>query len=75
MYCPFCAKEMQHGILSGDGRSNVTFSAGDKKTGWFDRLTGKEKVTAADYTLATFTIKADYCPFCRKMIFDTGVTE
>ena len=32
MNCPFCGKEMQKGILSGDGRSALTWKAGEKKT-------------------------------------------
>ena len=73
MNCPFCGKEMQQGILSGDGRSAVTFKPGEKKTGWFDRFIGIDKLTAAKYNLTTFTIEADYCPGCKKMIFDTDI--
>ena len=73
MNCPFCGKEMQHGILSGDGRSAVTFKPGEKKTGWFDRLIGIDKLTAAKYTLTAFMIDADYCPGCKKMVFDTDI--
>ena len=73
MNCPYCGKEMQQGILSGDGRSAVTFKAGDKKTGAFDRFIGIGKVTAAKSSLTTFTIEADYCPACKKMIFDTDI--
>ncbi len=73
MKCPYCNNEMIAGILSGDGRSNVTFKPGEKKTGGFDRLLGIGKVTAAKHTLATFTIDADYCPVCKKMIFDTDI--
>ena len=64
---------MQHGILSGDGRSAVTFKPGNKKTGGFDRFLGINKLTAAKYTLTAFTIDADYCPDCKKMIFDTEI--
>ena len=73
MICPFCEKEMQQGILSGDGRQAVTWKAGSSKTGAFDRLFGIGKVTAAEYTLTTFSIEAQYCPGCKKMIFDTGI--
>ena len=75
MKCPFCGKEMQSGILSGDGRSKVTWKAGDRKTGGLARLFGIGKVTAADYSLATFSIRSDYCDDCGKMIFDTYVEE
>ncbi len=73
MDCPFCGREMQQGILSGDGRSNVTFKPGEKKTGEFDRFLGIGKVTAARHGLSTFTIDADYCTYCKKMIFDTEI--
>lgn len=73
MKCPYCGKEMQKGILSGDGRSNVTWKAGDKKTGEFDRFIGIGKITAAKHTLTTFTIEAEYCIYCKKMIFDTEI--
>lgn len=73
MKCPYCGKEMQKGILSGDGRANVTWKAGEKKTGEFDRLIGIGKVTAAKHTLTTFTIEAEYCIYCKKMIFDTEI--
>ena len=73
MTCPFCGKEMQKGILSGDGRSAVTWKAGDKKTGGFDRFIGIGKLTAARYSLTAFTIDADYCTSCKKMIFETDI--
>ena len=31
MICPFCGKEMEKGILSGDGRSKVRWKAVEKK--------------------------------------------
>ena len=64
---------MQQGVLSGDGRSAVTFKAGEKKTGAFDHFIGIDKLTAAKYTLTTFTIDADYCIYCKKMIFETDI--
>ena len=73
MICPFCNKEMQSGILSGDGRSALTWKAGEKKTGGFDRFLGIGKLTAAKHTLTTFTIETDYCPSCKKMIFETDI--
>ena len=72
--CPYCGKEMQKGILSGDGRSKVTWKPGNTKAGFMDKLVGSYTVTATSMTLTTFTIDAYYCPACRKMIFDTDIT-
>ncbi len=73
MKCPFCENEMQKGILSGDGRSAVTWKAGEEQTGFFDRFLGIGRVTAAKHTLAHFAIEANYCHACKKMIFDTDI--
>ncbi len=75
MNCPFCGKEMLKGILSGDGRSAVSWKQGDSKAGLMDRIVGSGMVTAAKRSLATFTIESFFCPDCRKMIFDTDVTK
>ncbi len=75
MNCPYCGKEMEKGILSGDGRSNVTWNPGNKKSGGFDRFLGIGKVTAAKHSLTLFFIEAYYCSECRKMIFDTDITK
>ena len=40
MICPFCGKEMEKGILSGDGRCKVRWKAGDKKADFWDALSG-----------------------------------
>ena len=74
MNCPFCGKEMQKGILSGDGRSPVTWKQGDRKTGFIEQMVGTGTVTAAKRNLVSFRIEAWYCPDCHKMIFDTDVT-
>lgn len=75
MKCPFCGKEMQKGILSGDGRSAVTWKAGEQKTGFAERLLGAGKLSAAKYTLTAFSIEAYYCCACKKMIFDTDIEK
>ena len=74
MTCPFCGKEMTHGFISGDGRSGVYWNEGDTKRTLTDKLVGIGKLTAAKYTLATFRIESDYCPACKKMIFDTDIS-
>ena len=75
MLCPYCGREMKVGILSGDGRSPVTWKQGEKKAGIMDAIVGSGTVTAARRTLTTFTIESWYCPDCKKMIFDTEVTR
>ena len=75
MICPFCGKEMQKGILSGDGRSGVNWKQGERKAGLLDRIVGEGKVTAAKGSLVAFTIESYFCPGCRKMIFDTDITK
>ena len=56
MICPFCGNEMVKGILSGDGRSPVVWKQGDKKTSTIDKIVGIGTVTAAQRTLASFTM-------------------
>lgn len=43
MICPFCGKEMEQGALSGDGRSNVWWETGEKRS-VRDLLAGKGMV-------------------------------
>ena len=75
MQCPYCGQEMQQGILSGDGRANVCWKAGEKKAGWFESAMGTGKLTAVKYTPASFRIEAHFCSRCRKMILETDVRE
>ena len=75
MTCPICGKEMTHGTITGDGRSGVYWNVPDVKTSLFDKLAGIGKITAANYTLTTFTIEADYCSTCHKMMFDTDISH
>ncbi len=73
MQCPYCGKEMLKGILSGDGRSNVCWKAGEDKTGWADSFLGKGKLTNVKHTLTSFSIETYFCAPCKKMIFDTDI--
>ena len=75
MTCPYCGKQMLKGILSGDGRSPVTWKQGEKMAGVIDRIVGSGVVTAAKRTLTMFTIETWFCPSCKKMVFDTDVTR
>ena len=67
MICPFCGKEMEKGILSGDGRSRVRWKAGDKKANLSDTLIDSGRVTAVSYTLASFTVESYFCAACKKI--------
>ena len=75
MLCPYCQKEMQRGIVSGDGRSKVYFNPSDKPKSLMDKLDGSGKLTAIKYTLATFRVEANYCDSCKKMIIDTDLSK
>lgn len=72
MKCPYCNAEMHHCTITGDGRSKVRWEQEGEKAALLDRLTGKGELDAR-YTLASFSIPADYCPACRKMIFSTEI--
>lgn len=74
MKCPFCNEEMHPGIMSGDGRSKVYWEPLGEKLGIMDKLVGKGMVDA-EYSLAKFSIKTDYCVYCKKMIFDTDIAK
>ena len=73
MLCPYCGKEMKRGIMSGDGRQGITWKEGEKPAGFIDKLCGEGIVTVAKWKLTQFTIEADFCPDCKKMIIDTDV--
>ena len=73
MKCPYCGGAMQKGVISGDGRSRVCWKAGERVT-FLDKINGLGKIKAAKYTLAVFSIEADYCFTCKKMIFETDIS-
>lgn len=74
MNCPYCEKEMEKGVISGDGRSGVYWKAGEKRAGFMDKLGGEGRLNAVKYSLAVFEIDAYYCRECKKMIFDTELS-
>ena len=75
MKCPYCDKEMQKGIISGDGRSVVYWKSGDKKANLWDKIAETGRIKAVKYSLAVFTIEAYYCEACKKMIFETDISK
>lgn len=74
MKCPFCENEMQLGLITGDGRSTVHWTPEGEKLGVLASMVGKGRIDA-DYTLTKFSIKANYCSKCKKMIFDTDISN
>lgn len=75
MVCPFCGSEMYSGILHGDGRCAVRWEGDGDKTPLLEQMLGKCRVDAAKYSFGRFSIRADYCLSCKKMIFDTGIED
>lgn len=76
MQCPYCHQEMQAGTIAGDGRGGKLYwQLEGEKASFFDKLSGTRQIEAAKYTLASFTIEANYCPACKKMIFETDISK
>lgn len=76
MKCPYCDQEMQQGEILADPRGGMVFQQEGQKIGFFDGLAGVGRIEAARGSGWTKTrIPADYCPRCKKMIFDTEVTK
>ena len=76
MICPYCSNEMIAGNLNGDGRGGVYWKEGARHSSVLDKICGKGKLTAAEYTaFSRFRIESHYCPRCKKIIIDTEVTK
>lgn len=76
MKCPYCDGEMQHGKLSGDGRSRVRFVREGEKLSWAETFVGVNTVTTNNGSglgFWKFNIDGDYCEKCRKIILDAEV--
>lgn len=76
MRCPYCSKEMTDGNLSGDGRSPLIFSPGDKRMPFFEMIGGTGRLTAANGgAWSGIRVKAYFCRDCQKSIIDTDVVK
>lgn len=76
MKCPFCQEEMTAGVMSGDGRSRVYWESSEEKVSAMNKVFGgKGLVESVSYSFTKFKLNADYCPHCKKMIIDTGVSQ
>lgn len=76
MLCPYCNKEMTDGNLSGDGRSSLLFSPGDKRMPFSEMIGGTGRLTAAQSGVwSGIRVKANFCRPCKKIIIDTDVVK
>lgn len=80
MKCPFCAGEMQSGIIKFDGRAPLRWISEDTpKSGldrFWDALGGVGTLTAGQCSIwGAGELQADYCVTCKKMIFETNITK
>ena len=73
--CPYCQKEMQEGMIIGDGRNKVRWEAANKKMGIIEKMITDKGCLEANYTLAHFQIEANYCAACGKIIIDNHIKE
>ena len=81
MNCPFCAGQMQSGVLRYDGKAALRWIPGDTPKSaadrFWDALGGVGMLTAGHGTwgFGTGKIQADYCAACKKMIFETDIVK
>jgi hypothetical protein len=75
MNCPWCEREMQAGIITGDSRSKVRFQPEGVKYSFGDLLSGTGLLTAARYGWFYQGTPAHFCRHCKKMVIDTDVTK
>lgn len=80
MKCPFCGGEMQAGTISFDGRTKLFWLPdGENKSSvqrFLDAIGGIGSLTAGETDFwSRGRLKSDYCPDCRKMIFDTDIEQ
>lgn len=73
MKCPYCNNVMTKGIISGDGRSPVTWKEGNKKANFLDKLGGGVMLKLSKKTISTFEIESFYCNKCHIMMFETEI--
>lgn len=75
MLCPYCNNEMQHGDITADPRGGMFFLKEGEKRSIGDALGGVGRIEAAKGGWSKLKLPADYCPTCKKMIFDTEITK
>lgn len=80
MICPFCDREMKSGTIHFDGRARMRWFADDESKSrsdrFWDSLGGVGELTGAEYNWAgDGKFKSDYCPSCKKMVFETDILK
>ncbi len=75
MQCPYCHKEMESGHLRCLREPPVWIGDDDKVSSLDRTLGGIGQLTAAKRYWSRIQIPAAYCPACKKMIIDTGITK
>lgn len=75
MNCPWCEREMQSGVITGDGRSRIRFQPDGVKYTFGDLLCGTGVLTAAVIKFMTANVPAHYCDRCGKMVIETKVAK
>lgn len=77
MTCPFCSSDMQHGKIVADPRRKLRWlpsTAQPTATEKFLAYSQFGQLTGVTYSmLDSAAVEADFCPNCRKMIFDTDI--
>lgn len=76
MDCPFCRQPMQHGEIYGDGRMKVSWVPENRfNQSLMDKILSADMHRLKNVAYKSgFWIQADYCPACKKMIFETDIT-
>lgn len=73
MRCPYCDKEMQAGVIRGDGRETPRFIRnGEKKHSLADYINGKGALTV-NFSWNKFLLDANYCTSCKKFVIENDV--
>lgn len=79
MICPFCGGEMQHGKFLFDGRTKSGWLEDTKKYSKLNIFPGQYKTLSSVHLSSPLPVLAnmegDFCPKCKKMIFDTNIIE
>lgn len=80
MQCPYCGGEMRHGEITtavNNFHNHLMWMEGnlpDKKRKFFGMFR-PGKLLQMPYVGTRFWLPADFCPKCKKMIFDTDIIE
>lgn len=74
MKCPYCDRNAGRNYI-WKRKKRCILEKGCKKANFMDILSGTGIIKAAKYTLLSFTIEANYCEACKKVIFETDISK